>query len=422
MNYELPYGKNFLNIDIPEKYRAKEVKPREIESNNQKSSSELIFQALKEPIGTPVLGEIIKRKRAQNAVIIVNDITRPTPYDLMLPPLLREIEQYIPRPNIKLIVATGIHRPHTESDNRQIFGAEICQNYTIQNHDCDNNLISLGPLSNGFELIINRDVARADLVVTTGVVSLHYFAGFSGGRKSILPGIAGRELIKKNHQMMNDPKACLGNYKDNPVSDIMLEAARKAGVDFILNVVTGSHHEVKFCAAGDVYEAWIKAVEYSEQLNVVPIKEQADIIIASCGGYPKDINMYQAQKALDSAVLAVKKGGTIILAAECIEGLGEDTFTRWIEESSCQEDIRHRFQTKFELGGHKAFALCRELDQAHIILVSSLPDTIVKKMFLTPAPDLETALNMALARHGADASILVMPEASRIAVKVEKPE
>lgn len=416
MNYALAYGKGFLNIDIPDNCPTDQILPRD--SKGEKlDSAQIIAQALKNPIGTPALKDIIEQKKARNAVIIVNDITRPTPYQFILPPLLHEIEEGISRENIKLIVATGIHRHHTDTDNLQVFGEDICKNYKIENHDCDNNLKSLGLLSNGFELIINREVAEADLVVTTGVVALHYFAGYSGGRKSILPGIAGRELIKRNHQMMNEPRACLGNYQNNPVSDIMLEGARKAGVDFILNVVTGSHHEVKFCAAGDVYEAWIKAVQYCERLNVVTIDKPADIVIASCGGYPKDINMYQAQKALDSAVLAVKKGGTIILAAECKEGLGEDTFARWVEEASCRDDIKYRFNTRFELGGHKAFAICRELEHANIILVSSLPDDLVAKMFITPATDLNTALDIALSRHG-QSRILLMPEASRLAVRV----
>jgi nickel-dependent lactate racemase len=417
MNYALAYGKSFLNIDIPDHCPTDQILPRDSKGEKLGDSAQIIAQALKNPIGTPALKHIIEQKKARNAVIIVNDITRPTPYQFILPPLLHEIEEGISRENIKLIVATGIHRHHTDTDNLQVFGEEICKNYKIENHDCDNNLKSLGLLSNGFELIINREVAEADLVVTTGVVALHYFAGYSGGRKSILPGIAGRELIKRNHQMMNEPRACLGNYQNNPVSDIMLEGARKVGVDFILNVVTGSHHEVKFCAAGDVYEAWIKAVQYCEKLNVVTIDKPADIVIASCGGYPKDINMYQAQKALDSAVLAVKKGGTIILAAECEEGLGEDTFARWVEEASSRDDIKHRFNTRFELGGHKAFAICRELEHANIILVSSLPADLVAKMFITPAADLNTALDMALARHG-QSRILLMPEASRLAVRV----
>jgi nickel-dependent lactate racemase len=258
-------------------------------------------------------------------------------------------------------------------DNKNIFGAEICNKYIIENHNCDDNLKSLGVLSNGMKLIINETVAEADLVITTGVVALHYFAGYSGGRKSILPGIAARKLIEANHQMMTDKRACLGNYENNPVSDIMVEAARMVGVDFIINVVLGPNHDIVFAAAGDVFEAWMKAVKHCEQISVVNISQQADIVIAGCGGFPKDINMYQAQKALDAAVLAVKPGGTIILGAECREGLGEKTFEEWVSSAKSPEDIFKRFSERFELGGHKAFAICRVLKKVNIIVPRAAP-------------------------------------------------
>lgn len=417
MKYMLAYGTEYLPIEIPEQNLLGVVESRNISTST--SEKEIIGNALKNCIDSDNLSDIITRKAAQNAVIVVNDITRPTPYKAILPPLLKEIEKAgIPPEKIKLVVATGIHRPHTQQDNLNIFGEEICSGYSIENHNCDTNLKLIGYLSNGMRLIINKTVAEADLLVTTGVVALHYFAGYSGGRKSILPGVAARELIEANHQMMNDERACLGNYTNNPVSDIMLEAARMTGVDFILNVVTGSHHEAVFCAAGDLYEAWIKAVEYCQKLNVVDIADRADIVIAGCGGYPKDINMYQAQKALDAAVLAVKPGGIIILAAECREGLGEKTFADWLDNAHCPEDIYRRFNTKFELGGHKAYAICRVLKRADIVLVSKLNDETVRKMFLQPAKNIQEAINMAIKKCGSNAKIIFMPEASRLAVKI----
>ncbi|MCX5781028.1 MAG: nickel-dependent lactate racemase, partial [Firmicutes bacterium] len=319
---------------------------------------------------------------------------------------------------ITLIIATGIHRQHTLIDNLTVFGEDICRKYRIVNHSCDDNLVSLGLLSNGLDLVINRTVAEADLLVTVGVVGLHYFAGYSGGRKSILPGVAARSVIEANHKMMSDKRARLGNYEDNPVSSLMLEAARAVGVDFILNVVTSSKYDIAFCAAGDVEAAWLEAVHFCEKMNTVKINQSADIVIAGCGGYPKDINMYQAQKALDSALLAVKTGGTIILVAECREGLGEATFQKWIENSDCPQDIVDRFNSHFELGGHKAYAICRVLDQAQIMLRSELPDRVVESLFMTPVHNLEEALNQAIKHHGPEASIIIMPEASKIAVKL----
>lgn len=379
----------------------------------------LISQALHHPVGCPTIGELIAEKEARQAVIIVNDITRPTPYQWMLPPLLEAIESAgIAPEHIKLVIALGIHRPHTHEENQRIFGDEICAGYQIINHDCDNDLLSVGRLSNGWDLLINRHVAEADLLISTGVVELHYFAGWSGGRKSVLPGVAARSLIEANHRMMDDPRACLGNYSDNPVNELMLEAARMAGLDFILNVVTAGKEEIVFAAAGDLQQAWMKAVKFAEAGNIVTIDQCADVVIAACGGYPKDINVYQSQKALDAAVQAVKPGGTIIWVAECSEGLGEDTFAEWIADAQCPEDIEHRFFSRFELGGHKAFAICRILKKADVFMVSSLPAEMVADLYVTPCTDLLEAMDMAWLKHGPDMTIIVMPQAPRIAVRV----
>jgi len=417
MKIELAYGDRYLPLEVTESQVAGFIKLQRAVASS--SGQEIIESALQNPLGCAALGEIIKEKSARTAVVVVNDLTRPTPHRLMLPPLLEQIELAgIRRDNIVLIIATGIHRHHTEADNYRVFGAEICQRYKIVNHNCDDNLQFIGTLSNGMDLIINKTAAQADLLVTTGVVGLHYFAGYSGGRKSILPGIAARKVIEANHKMMSDKRARLGNYQDNPVNDLMLEASRMAQVDFILNVVTHSQNDIAFCAAGDVIEAWLEAVKYCESINTVQIKQQADIVIAGCGGYPKDINMYQSQKALDSAVLAVKPGGTIILVAECREGLGEETFQEWVESSTCPQDIIDRFNRKFELGGHKAYAICRILDQADILLISELPPADVRNLFMTPVASLSAALEIARFKHGMDASIIIMPEATKIAVKL----
>ena len=417
MKLQLAYGNKYLPLELADD-RIMEV----IEAPDaalKVSGPNLIEAALQNPIATSKLEEIIIRKSAQSAVVVVNDITRPTPYKFMLPPLLDRMERAGIRPeDITLLIATGIHRHHTPVDNQEVFGEDLCLRYKIVNHNCDVDLFSIGILSNGLELIINRIAAETDLLVTTGVVGLHYFAGYSGGRKSILPGIAARQVIEANHKMMSDSRARLGNYEDNPVSDLMVEAAQMAQVDFTLNVVTHGKKEIAFAAAGDIKQAWLKAVKFCEGLNTVKIKQRADIVVASCGGYPKDINMYQAQKALDAAVLAVRPGGTIILAAECREGLGEETFKKWIEGSSCPQDIFDRFNSHFELGGHKAYAICRILEHAQILLLSALPDSEVRSMFMTPVASLEDALEKVRDQYGEQASLIIMPEASKIAVKV----
>jgi nickel-dependent lactate racemase len=417
MKLQLAYGDRYLPLELADDWKTEVIAAPT--SALEVMGPKIIEDALQNPIGTSSLEEIIIRKAARNAVIVVNDITRPTPYTLILPPLMERIEKAgIRRENITLLIATGIHRHHTPVDNLEVFGEDLCQRYKIVNHNCDLDLCSIGTLSNGLELIINRIAAETDLLITTGVVGLHYFAGYSGGRKSILPGIAARQVIEANHKMMSDSRARLGNYEDNPVSDLMIEAAQMAQVDFTVNVVIHRKREIAFAAAGDIKQAWLKAVKFCEELNTVRIKQRADIVVASCGGYPKDLNMYQAQKALDSAVLAVRPGGTIILAAECREGLGEETFQEWIESSSCPQDIFDRFNSHFELGGHKAYAICRILEHAQILLLSALPDTDVRNMFMTPVSSLEDALEIVRVQYGIQASLIIMPEASKIAVKV----
>lgn len=425
MKHQLAYGKRYLEVNIPDENLLGVLKPgvQQAYAAAEADNAAVIRRALHNPIGSPAISEIIARKKARQAVIIVNDITRPTPYQWMLPPLLEAIEDAgITSDNIKLIIALGIHRPHTTEENRRIFGEAICSRYQVLNHDCDDNLACAGQLSNGWDLLINRHVAEADLLISTGVVELHYFAGWSGGRKSILPGVAARPLIEANHRMMDNPRACLGNYRDNPVNDLMLEAARTAGLDFILNVVTAGKEEIVFAAAGDFYQAWMEAVHYAEACNIVTIARPADVVVAACGGFPKDINVYQSQKALDSAVQAVKPGGTIIWVAECPEGMGEDAFAEWIANAQCPEDIENRFFTRFELGGHKAFAICRILNKADIILVSGLPEDMVKAMFVTPCADLNKALEMAGQKHGPDMKVIIMPQAPRIAVRLTGAE
>lgn len=421
MNIQLAYGRSNLDLDIPEHNLLSVVCAGKTDPYLSQTNS--VEQALHCPKNSLTLTELVHQKAAHNAVIVVNDITRPTPYQEILPPLLHELNAAgMGEEQITLLIATGIHRNQTEEENQMVFGDAICSKYRIINHNCDRDLSSVGSLSSGMELFINKYAAEADLLITTGLVGLHYFAGYSGGRKSILPGIASRSLIEANHKMMNDPRACLGNYQNNPVSDLMIEAAQIAGVDFIVNVVTGSHHEIVYASAGHVYDAWIDAVRFAEEMSVVPITSRADIVIASCGGYPKDLNMYQAQKALDSAALAVKEGGTIILVAECPEGLGEDAFEKWVMSATCIEDIEKRFSEYFELGGHKAFAICRTLRQADIYLYSSMTDSTVKHLFMQPVHDLHNLISKLVEKYGSESKILVMPEASKIAVRITGKE
>jgi lactate racemase len=356
---------------------------------------------LERPINTDSLDQLIKTKKAKKILIVVNDITRPTPYDIILPPLLVKLEQAgIKKDNIIFIIATGAHRGNTREENIKIFGEELVSSYNFINHSCDENLLDLGRLPSGNRLLVDSIVKEVDFIITTGVIVPHYIAGFSGGRKSILPAICGRETIEKNHANMVHPNAVTGNLIENPVHEEMTEAAKRVGVDFNINVITDEDGNILDIVTGDLFSSWDRGVEICKNTYFAPIKQKLEVAIVSTGGYPKDINMYQAQKALENAYQAVKPGGTIVLIAECREGFGNSIFEKWIEEANSIEDIENRLKKRFILGGHKAYAIARVAKEVEIILISSLSEDKVKKLFMKPMKNIGSAIEYVRKRHG----------------------
>jgi nickel-dependent lactate racemase len=243
-------------------------------------------------------------------------------------------------------------------------------------------------------------------------------AGFSGGRKSILPGICGRKTIETNHSNMVHPNARSGNLEDNPVHEEMQEAAEKVGVDFNINVVTDENHKIIEIVAGELYKSWLKGVEVCKKTYFCPIKQKAEVIITSAGGYPKDINVYQAQKALENACHAIKPGGTIILLAECTEGYGEPTFEKWIEEANTPDDIIKSLKNKFVLGGHKAYAIARVVKEVEVILISSLSQDKTRKLFFIPMEDISQALNYVEDKYGEDFQAYILPSGNTVVAQL----
>lgn len=417
MEIKLKYGKDYDKLHIDDKNVLQIIEGNDVKGTDDPVG--MVREALQNPIGTPKLSEIIKQKNAKTVVIIVNDITRPTPYNHMLPPLIEELDaaQIDPK-NIKFIVATGSHRAHTIEENRNIFG-DYVDKYSFVSHSCDENLTNLGKLSNGSDLLINADFVEADIKIITGMVDLHYIAGFSGGRKSVLPGVAGRALITENHSMMTEPKATTGNYLDNPVHLIQMEAAKKVGVDFLLTIVQNTHKEFVRVAAGDLEKAWLEGVKACQSVNMVFVDKQADVAIGSAGGFPKDINIYQSQKGIDNMDYIVRDGGTIILLAECSEGFGEHTFEEWVMESTCMQDIFDRFAKGFVLGGHKAYAICKVLANKEVCIVTRMPKHLVEKMFMRPFDSVDEALAYAKQKHGENFTTYIMPQAGVVLPQVK---
>jgi nickel-dependent lactate racemase len=411
---KLKYGKEEVQLPLSDKniLQVLNLKEQEVLSNPE----EKLKYLLKNPIGSPYLKELIFQKKAQKILIIVNDITRPTPYKIILPPLLNELDEIgVNKEDIKFIIATGIHRDNSKEELSNIFGEDIISTYKFINHNADSpDLHYLGKLKSGNELWVNLLVSETDFIITTGVIVPHYFAGFSGGRKSILPGICGRKTIEDNHAKMTHPNARAGNLRGNPVHEEMQEAAEKVGVDFNINVVINENHKIVEIVAGGLFESWQRGVEVCKKIFLCPIKQKAEVVIVSAGGYPKDINVYQAQKSLDNAYQAVKPGGTIILLAECTEGYGEPIFEQWIKEAESPEDIIKRIKEKFVLGGHKAYGIARVVKEVEVILISSLPPEKVRKLFFIPMRNISQAIDYVKNKYGKDFQVYILPSGNTV--------
>jgi len=411
---KLKYGKKEVRLPIQDKNIIKilNLKKQKILLNPENRLKVL----LKKPINSPCLKDLIIQKKAKKILIIVNDITRPTPYEVILPPLLDELHQIgIKKENIIFIIATGIHRSNSPEEIKEMFGENIFSAYKFINHDCDDpHLKDLSKLKSGNELWVDPIISDTDFIITTGVIVPHYFAGFSGGRKSILPGICGRKTIEANHAKMVYSDSRAGNLKGNPVHEEMQEAAEKVGVDFNINVVTDENQKIVEIVAGELLTSWQQGVEICKKIYLCPIEEKAEVVIASAGGYPKDINVYQAQKALNNACQAIKPGGTIILLAECLEGYGEATFEKWIEEANSPDDIINRLKNKFVLGGHKAYSIAKLVKEVKVILISSLPSNKVRKLFFIPMENILQALDYVKDKYGDDFQAYILPSGNTV--------
>ena len=339
----------------------------------------------------------------RSASILVSDITRPAPSHLMLPPLIKRMRE-LGIKNTKIIFALGTHRRMTAEEEEYLL--KECASLPHMQHD-PRACVSLGQTKRGTPVEILEGVASSDLIVATGNIEYHYYAGYSGGAKAVLPGVSSEASVILNHKLMRDPASVTGRL-DSPVRLDMEDAAKIAGLDFILNTVLNSRKEIVLSVAGDFIEAHRCGAAAVDQMYKCAV-DPAEIVVTCAGGRPKDLNLFQAQKALDNAKNAALPGGTIILLAECCEGLGHPVFERWAREAASAEDCWERFGQEYEFGGHKAAFLARESLQHQLILVSSLPHDKVEMCFMTPAKTLDEALSLARERQGKDARMLVMP-------------
>ena len=416
LHLQFPYGKEHKTIELPQQ-QVEAVLTSELESYRPAYDGEtLVRRALECPIGTPPLWELSRGK--QRVTIIASDHTRPVPSKILMPQLLRQIRIGNPDADITILIATGCHRETTQEELIAKFGEEIVAQEKIVVHDCDDvtNMVLLGTLPSGGQCWVNRLACEADLLVSEGFIEPHFFAGFSGSRKAVLPGVAGRSTVLANHcaEFIDHPASRAGSLKENPIHRDMVWAARKAGLAFILNVVLNGEKETIHAVAGDMEAAHEAGCAFLQRLCGVEAA-MADIVITTNGGYPLDQNIYQAVKGMTAAEATVKEDGVIIMMAKSNDGHGGEAFCRELmagdDMDALMADILRRGRGETLPDQWQAQIMVRVLQRARIVYISDAADELVSKLHMTPAHSLEEALVLATRMLGKEApTITAIPD------------
>jgi nickel-dependent lactate racemase len=405
----LPYGKSEVCVRIPTRNFLGTIEPRE--KTGIPDVKVEIERALKEPVGSKMLSEIVRPE--SRVAIVVDDATRPAPSDLMVPPILDELSKAgVKDENVTIIFACGTHRAVTREEAAKLLGASVPSRVKAVSHDCKaQDMVHVGTTHKyGTKVFLNRVFVEADLRILTGDVCFHYFAGYGGGGKSVLPGVAGEETVKHNHALLLDPNAKSGILNGNPVHEDMVEAVKMAKVDFVLNVINNSKREVVKAFAGDLEQVFSEGVKVVDEMYRVQVDRRADIVVVSPGGDPADVNLFQAYKGVDNALEVVKRGGVIILVAELPEGHGNQDFYDWMVKFNDLKAVEREVKRNFIVGGSKAYYYMKALQKAQIILVSSMPDYYATNVFkLKTARAVNDALNEAFNIVGKNAKIWTLP-------------
>jgi nickel-dependent lactate racemase len=410
----LDYGRTGLEVELPDD---RLVGPLSIRPAAPLADPQAaLAAALAQPIGTPPLAQLARGQR--NACILVCDITRPVPNQIILPPLLRTLEeQGIARRDILLLIATGLHRPNEGAELEEMVGKDIVTNYRIENHH--GKILAehdyFGETDRGVPVYLDSRYVQADLKITTGLIEPHLMAGYSGGRKVICPGIAALETVKVWHgpRFLEHPRADCGILDGNPVHEENTRIAQMAGCDFIVNVCLDGQRRITWVGAGDMIKAWEEGVRFVEGVVKVPVPEPLDIVVTSCAGYPLDTTWYQAVKGLTGALPIVKQGGTIILAASLTEGLGSPEFQRLMAENPDLKVFKERILGKdyFVMDQWQLEELAKVVERCRVKVVShGLPAAALRRCYVEPAPSVEQAVADSLAEYGPHARIGVIPK------------
>ncbi len=413
MDIRLDYGRSGLMISLPPDLRVSVAEPAKGPPLADPAAA--VERALSQPIAARPLREVAQDRR--DAVVVISDKTRPVPNGIVLPPVLRTLEAAgIPRAHIEILVATGLHRANTRDELVEMINADVVERYRIRNHVARNRdeHVHLGRTTRGTEIWLDRGFLAADMKVVTGLIEPHLMAGYSGGRKGVAPGLAGVETMRNAHgASMLESNVGPGIIDGNPFHEDLLEIARLARVDFLVDVAIDRGRRLTGVFAGDIEGAHAAGMRAVESEVRVDLDAPADIVITSAGGYPLDATFYQSIKGLTAALNIVRRGGTIILTAALTEGIGSDDFQELLRATRGNDDFMARIAAPgfFRIDQWMVQHLCQVLRKAEVVVVTDgLEPDAVRGLLVTPAATVDAALQRALARYGPQAHIAVLPQ------------
>ena len=412
---KITYNNDEIDFPISEDLNIKIYEP-----NNVIAASEeiqLISEALSKPSGSESFDNFLKQKG--KLLVIVNDGTRPTPTRTVI----KVLDEFLENQDVTFIIATGVHRAPTEEEYRYIFGSsydKYSDRIVVHDSRKSEDMIFLGTSNNGTEMWINKHAIEADKILVIGSVEPHYFAGYTGGRKALLPGIASFKTIEQNHKHALDKKAQSLSLKGNPVHEDMIDAIKVVNKNiFTIMTVLDKEHKVYAATSGDIHSAFNEATKYADDVFVVDVEEEADIVI-SIAKYPMDFDLYQSQKALDNGKLALKEGGILILISAYRNGVGEDEFIKLLSSCRNPQEVLEKIKNNYKLGWHKAGKMAEINLSAEVWAVTELEEELLKSIFITPFKDIKSALNKAVSIKGKNAKILILPDGCVTVLRVKK--
>ncbi len=413
MRFDLPYGDGTYPIEIDEGNILDVLQLHDVPVIEHPEKA--LLENLENPIGTEPLGTLLQRKSIKRLVIILTDHTRGCPYPVILPPLIDFIiETGVSPEAIEFLIANGTHSAMSVEQMRRQYGTSVVESFPFHCNDCRaDDMVYMGDLNARNPFFMNPIAASADFLITTGVINTHYMAGFSGGRKSILPGVSSYETIRSNHSMVLDRRVDLARLDDNPIHLQMSEAAVLANVDFNINLILDDHKQIAKIFSGDIHDAFHAGARHMREHFSVPCRGLADAIVVTPGGQPKDRTLFHTQKCLNNVFPMLREGGTVIVFSPCNEGAGSDEMVRFLRMVDHPSKLLRIPPERITVGGHRAVATAKLMEKGEIILFSKMAREDAEAMHFTVGDNWQAVLEGLKAKHGDDVKIRIIPNGNQ---------